>query len=85
MISILEKHLLTEDIETIEEKILYDLICKLMIQAECHFIYGDNENAFKLYASIKAILILFETCELTVNDCYWAWIDSFAEVLMPKI
>ncbi|MBE7047607.1 MAG: hypothetical protein E7396_09425 [Ruminococcaceae bacterium] len=85
MISVLDKHLLGDGVETVEERVLYDLIHKLMVQAECAHIYGDNENAFKLYASIKAILILFEACELTVDVGYWEWVDLFYKDLLPNM
>lgn len=75
MISVLDKHLLAEGEETYEEIILYDLIHKLMVQAECALLYG--EDAVKFYFSIKAILILFEASGLTVRDGYWTWVHSF--------
>ena len=71
--------------ETIEERVLYELILKLMVQAECAFVYGDNENAFRLYISIKSILVLFVACGLTVDERYWAWVDTFSEELLPNM
>lgn len=85
MHSILEINPSNNHEETIEEMVLYDHIYKLMPQAEASLIYNDNDNAFKTYASIKAILILFEACGLEVDSRYWEWLAEFSEELMPNL
>lgn len=86
MKSILEVKVNEDSVErTIEEMVLYDHIQHLIIESEICNIYEDYENAFKAYVSIKAILILFEACDLKVDYRYWEWIETFSQELLPML